>query len=820
MSNTSQGENPVQYNVWRVVLVLLLAVVSMAAVADARYGGTIGVAPGTGTETKAAAGELARWLGQMTGAAFTVGAQGEITLATVDSPNLPVDTAQLRAQASPEAFLLHGDTDALWIIGRGDLGVARGVYWYLDRLGCRFLHANERWTIIPTRADITLTLDTLQAPAFFQRNFFGTGGFGRPTIDPTQRLAQSWEQYKRRNLLGGTVSLAGHTGEAFNAAHKAEMEAHPEYRAELNGVRQPYAPGTKLCVSNPELQALYVQDRLNALKLQLARDPNTVAVSVEPADGGGHCDCAECRKLGSISDRVFTLANVVARAVAKAYPGKYVSLYAYNEHAMVPTIDLEPNIIVSVAAYAFQRTGLTPHELIGAWGKKHGYLGIYTYWNIPDWARCLPELSTTSVVGEIRFWRDSHVKVHLSESTYCGGNMGPNWYLASRLMWDPDRDAQAVLDDYFTQAFGPARAPIRRLYARWDDGFLLTDHEVALCHHDVREALTLAKDDPAVTARVVDLARYVHFLRLWYEYTSARGTEARAMAAEAVATYLWGIYESNMVQSFRMVQLLNRDVKPALEVLNPNDPRWKDYPQLTDAQVLERFAGGEAAYQPLPFTARRFTGTLAPRPLGPGAGWVTTTTFASSAGFAFARPEGAASVTLKITVNKSAGRTDNVQVTGPDGATVFAQRLEADGALTELVIPTPAAGVYHMQVTDQKTFFTLQIPADLPFVCTGPYTCPTLSARTYFYVPRGLRQVAVYSPGAIALTLYDSTGKPVTVERNTQQNPLFLIDIPDGQDGKAWSFARYKSYTGLRLLNAPNIFAFSPAGMMVPADAE
>jgi len=51
-------------------------------------------------------------------------------------------------------------------------------------------------------------------------------------------------------------------------------------------------------------------------------------------------------------------------------------------------------------------------------------------------------------------------------------------------------------------------------------------------------------------------------------------------------------------------------------------------------------------------------------------------------------------------------------------------------------------------------------------------------------------------------------------------NALFLIDVPAGQDGKAWSFSTFKSYSPLQLLNAPNAFAYSPQGVMKPEDAK
>jgi len=40
------------------------------------------------------------------------------------------------------------------------------------------------------------------------RDFAGTGHFGRPAIDPQQRMAAAWELYQQQNLLGGTGRLA------------------------------------------------------------------------------------------------------------------------------------------------------------------------------------------------------------------------------------------------------------------------------------------------------------------------------------------------------------------------------------------------------------------------------------------------------------------------------------------------------------------------------------------------------------------------------------------------------------------------------------
>ncbi len=124
-------------------------------------------------------------------------------------------------------------------------------------------------------------------------------------------------------------------------------------------------------------------------------------VSVEPSDGGGHCDCEKCRNLlrngpygftdqdSSVSDRVFHFANMAAKKIGDNHS---VSLYAYNEHLAVPTIPLEKNMLVIVAPYSFNETGLSPEQLLQDWSVKaannpHGppSLGDYDYGCLSDW---------------------------------------------------------------------------------------------------------------------------------------------------------------------------------------------------------------------------------------------------------------------------------------------------------------------------------------------------------------------------------------------------------------------------------------------------
>ena len=98
-------------------------------------------------------------------------------------------------------------------------------------------------------------------------------------------------------------------------------------------------------------------------------NPQAIMVSVEPNDGGGHCECDECKAVGTISDRVFLLANQVAEAVAARFPDKYVGLLAYAQHAEPPSFELHPNVYVQLTT-SMRRTEMTWEEQIAGFSEK------------------------------------------------------------------------------------------------------------------------------------------------------------------------------------------------------------------------------------------------------------------------------------------------------------------------------------------------------------------------------------------------------------------------------------------------------------------
>src|SRR5690606_30148218 len=117
---------------------------------------------------------------------------------------------------------------------------------------------------------------------------------------------------------------------------------------------------------NKNVQELFIRDRIEAFKK--LNDPEG-SVSVEPSDGAGFCECSNCKKLGSISNQVFFLANLTAARLREKFPKGKVNLYAYNKHAELPDFDIEPNVHVTVIPAGFQNV-YDGDVMMSLWAKK------------------------------------------------------------------------------------------------------------------------------------------------------------------------------------------------------------------------------------------------------------------------------------------------------------------------------------------------------------------------------------------------------------------------------------------------------------------
>jgi hypothetical protein len=120
-------------------------------------------------------------------------------------------------------------------------------------------------------------------------------------------------------------------------------------------------------------------------------------------------------------------------------------------------------------------------DILSRWAKvTQGRLSIYDYDQSMLVWRDLPNPSHMAFRDDVRHYRDAGILGVDTESRNALATTFTNLYLRARLMWNPDEDAQALLDDFYENFFGPAAGPMRKywetIFEAWEKT-IVTEHE-------------------------------------------------------------------------------------------------------------------------------------------------------------------------------------------------------------------------------------------------------------------------------------------------------------------------------------------------------
>jgi len=536
----------------RVVLIALLLLPTCARVrpastafvlaADGRARCCIVIEGERSAAREALAKELQFWLREITGATIplgeTQGVNGAIVLAAGHTA------------LGPEGFAVRSGRRRLSLVANTDLGLQHAVYALLEHVGCRWFFPDPVWTVVPKEPNLAVSVDLRASPAFgYRRIWYGWG-------PRTKKLADDYHAWMKRNRqLGAFQTDCGHAWERYVPAR--EFEKHPELFGLVKGERKPL----QLCTSNPDVEKRIIEGVLARFR----KEPGLNMVSVDPNDGAGYCECERCAALGSVSDRVFLLASNVAKAVRNQFPDKWVGLYAYAFHCEPPRTPFAPGVYVQVTT-GFRYTKLSFDDQVTAFRKLGARLGVYDYFSVYPWDWDMPGKAKASRVYElaqaIRHYRDLGLSTYDAES---GCNWGPNglgYWLAARLMWDPEADPKALVGDFCERAFGRAAEPMRRLYERWASGEKFAPQGLRLALLDLQQAYK-QETEPSVRARLDRVAMYLHWLRLSLDYDRvARGggapragerSDALQQAARELIVFSRRLMDTGLIHAYPML---------------------------------------------------------------------------------------------------------------------------------------------------------------------------------------------------------------------------------------------------------------------------
>lgn len=489
--------------------------------------------------------------------------------------NLPLQKITLPGALKsygPEGLYIKGNADCLQVFGNSNLAIKEALYIYLGELGFRYYMPGSEWEVIPSLSTIYKKTSILTKPDYEYRSISCGHGFGR-----SKKIEDEFNFWGKANNMGGAFNIwLGHAYDAIVQRNTDVFKAHPEYFA------QPVAKGEipvnpKFNVANKEAVDFIVKDVVKAVEALEQKGQSTLLISMEPSDGGGFCNTPACLAIGSPSDQAFYLTNKVAEAFKKRFPGKWIGSYAYNEHITPTKYKMSSNVFVMVTN-GFNRSKYTTAELLEAWKKNAGKVGVYEYLSVYEWDNDLPGQVTAAKTDylkkSVRQYYEKGARAYLGESTMGWVSRGLGQYILSKLLWNVNTDVEAIKNDFFSKAFEKAAAPMSRLYKTWENypHRIPTDNDLAEWFEWIDEASGKA-GNAQVKARIESVKKYLHYIML-YRQLKTKTTRENMLA---VLSYANRTFESPSFATLpTMVSLANYSGFSGIGWYGQGDQGWKN----------------------------------------------------------------------------------------------------------------------------------------------------------------------------------------------------------------------------------------------------
>ena len=353
-----------------------------------------------------------------------------------------------------DGFTIQTQNGKLFIRGGSRKGTLYGVYTFLETyLGYRCYAPNV--LKYPSLAKVTVQngLNDTQIPVNTFRNDFYY-------VVNQDRFYADWLKSQYNEPEWG---LFVHTFD--HLVPPAEyFKDHPEYYSLIDGKRSP----EQLCLTNPDVLQVVIDNLAKRIK----EKPEALYWSVSQNDNGKHCLCDACKALDDAAQSPSGSIIPFVNEVAKKFPDKIISTlaYWYSRKAPVNKIKIEPNVNIMLCTIECLRHRPIEQEGKGdildhffgdkgpfsndleAWGKLSQNILLWDYvTNFAHFLTPFPNLRTLQ--PNIQFFVRNGVNAHFPEGvpcTYNGEFENLRAYLIAKILWNPDVDVEAEMDDFLT----------------------------------------------------------------------------------------------------------------------------------------------------------------------------------------------------------------------------------------------------------------------------------------------------------------------------------------------------------------------------------
>ena len=355
-----------------------------------------------------------------------------------------------------DGFLIKTDSMRLIIAGGNEKGTLYGVYTFLEKyLGCRMYSPKVK--VIPKQSRIALgPIDDLQVPVIAFRD----------THYRVTWHAEYTDWHKLDHAENGERPDWGMWVHTFNELVSPEIyyHDHPEYYSQVEGKRIP----TQLCLTNPEVLEITVQN----LRRKVAQNPTATYWSVSQNDNKNFCTCSNCKAIddreGSPSGSIINFVN----QVAEQFPDKMISTLAYEYGRRAPkTLKPRENVnimLCSIEAYRDKPIAQDPTSAdfvkdVEDWGKIAKDIIVWDY--VIQFNNLISPFPNLHVLQpNLQFFAEHGVNAMFEQGNReVGGEFAAlRAYMISKLLWNPNENADSVMNDFLKGYYGKAGPYIRQ----------------------------------------------------------------------------------------------------------------------------------------------------------------------------------------------------------------------------------------------------------------------------------------------------------------------------------------------------------------------
>lgn len=372
----------------------------------------------------------------------------------------PLAVRQAKDSLRDDGYLMAGDGNRLYLMGKGEKGTLYAVYAFLEQCGYR-LYTPEA-LVVPDMEGVTLPVcSVVSNPSFRYREV----RYRYPNC--SQRYAD-WHHLHNDADRHRQWGLFVHTFDVLLPPARY-YDRHPEWYA-WRGDRR--VRDGQLCLSNPQ-----VLDSLCAhLADSMAAHPEKRIWSVSNNDNYNACQCTDCLHQDSLyGGPTGTLLHFVNQ-VARRFPDKTISTLAYQYTRQAPQNDaVRPDSNVNIMFCSIECGRELP---IGSSPREQSFRR-----DMEDWHRLTDNIFMWDYVVQFRNYWNPFPNLHVlqpnlqffhhhgvrmmfeqgSDTTDRSSWMDIRCYLLAKLLWNVDTDLDSVRADFCRGYYGPAAQAVQTI---------------------------------------------------------------------------------------------------------------------------------------------------------------------------------------------------------------------------------------------------------------------------------------------------------------------------------------------------------------------